>query len=91
MKYKMYEYIKVDSVGLKEDDDIILINDNTESVIIVNNTAWVIVDLITKEKDREEIIEYLSSTYDASKEEIVNGVDKIINDLIGEGIILEVK
>lgn len=71
-------------------EDVLLIDNNSNRVIILNFTCAFIVNCLTREKRKDELIQLIQSKFECSTEEIEKDVNEILNLLLKENILCEV-
>ena len=87
MRYKISKKILWKSV----DDEMIIVDSNSDEYSYLNATASLIWQLIEKKYTFESMVEKLSSEYDSPVEKIRNDLTKLINDLFDAGLIEELE
>lgn len=72
------------------DSDILIdLKSNINGVIKLNKTSLDIYELVSKNYNKEEIINYLLNKYDSDINTITKDVDNFISDMIDKGIFID--
>jgi hypothetical protein len=87
--YAINSAISWDFVGDKDNDDVILFNEDTKEVLIISNSAGYILNLIINNYSYDEMIKQICNEYCHNEIEIEKEVLEFIDQLICEGIIIE--
>lgn len=88
-KFVINEHINWDAIGAKEDDDVILTNNENGSIMIINQTAFYILEKIIQNFSMDEIIKQASSEYGIDIAHIKSDIFEIIDLFILNNIIIE--
>lgn len=87
----MNEHIISENVGLKENDDVMLYNQVTEDVYVINSTAFEIFSELDKAKSEVEIYQIIKARYVIEDDLILGDIKEILSDFLIKGLICEIK
>lgn len=68
MKYQRKSTIMTEKVGIKEQDDVMVQDQNGGSIYVVNWSAGYLLRLLESPREAEELVELASSEFQADKE-----------------------
>ncbi len=91
VKYLINENIISENVGLKENDDVMLYNQVTEDVHVINSTAFEIFSELDNAKSETEICEIIKKRYAVEDDLILDDIKEILSDFLMKGLINEIK
>ncbi len=83
-KYKLNESVLQEKVG----EEIIIVNLNNDKMYELNTTGTILLQKILEGKTINEIKKIILGQYDVEESTLTNEIDKIIKDLLNEGILL---
>lgn len=79
------DYVVKEVLGSKV---LINLSDEANAIIKLNDTSFDIYNLLSRNKTKEEILNYLIKEYDIDINTLEKDYDVLINDLINKGIII---
>lgn len=90
----MVKYLKNDSiiseaVGLQEQDDVMLFDQSSENVYIVNYTAFLVFEELSVEKSIFDLIEIMRNKYQVERDILANDIQKILDLFVEKKIIVK--
>ncbi len=88
--YIANENIISENVGLKEDDDVMLYNSETEDVHVVNSTAYEIFSELKQPKSTTELIDIIKNRYSIDDDFIQDDIKELLSDFLQKNIIIEI-
>lgn len=83
------EKIITENVGLKETDDVMLYNQETEDVHVINSTAFEIFTLLKTPYTDAEIIAEMKVRYNMQDGSIDEDIRELLSDFVQKNIIIE--
>lgn len=89
MEYKIINQLEIERSGLQEDDDYIVYNPLSESVIVVNSTAGEILLMLKKGFSLEKIISEFANKYQAEISDIENNINEYLSMMCEKGFIVK--
>ena len=92
LKYILPEGYELESTQDCESntDDVLLIDNNSNRIIVLNVTCAYILNEFKQEKTMEEVIEEALSKFDGDRENIEKDIHEIITTLVEQNILCEV-
>ena len=81
MKYQKAEHLIIEKVGLAENDDVMIQNEETGEVIVVNWSAGVILDKLTAPASMEEVVDAISAEFNCDSADIADDIRRLLNQL----------
>lgn len=79
------DYVVKEVLGSKV---LINLSDEANAIIKLNDTSFDIYNLLSQNKTKEEILNYLIKEYDIDINTLEKDYDELINDLINKGILV---
>jgi len=91
MKYVANENIISENIGIKETDDVMLYNQTTEDVHVVNSTAYEIFLELKQPRSVNELVEIFKGRYSIEDDSILlDDIKELLSDYLNKDIIKEV-
>lgn len=89
MIYKVNPHVQWEHVADKENDDVLVYNEESEDVIVVNHTAFKVLERISQNLDVTDIIKQLCKEYNIGRDVVEKDVDDIISQFKESALIIE--
>lgn len=88
--YIANENIISENVGIKETDDVMLFNQETEDVHVVNSVAYEIFSALKQPRSDSELVKIFSSLYSIEGDSIRDDIKELLADFLHKDIIKEI-
>ncbi len=89
-KFVANEKLIAENVGLKETDDVMLYNQETEDVHVLNSSAYEIFEFLKLPYSDTEIISEMKKRFDIDDDSIDGDIKELLVEFVEKGIIIEV-
>ena len=88
-KYVANEKMRAENVGLKVTDDVMLYNQETEDVHVLNSTAYEIFEFLKTPYTEAQIVTEMKKRFGIDDDSIDNDIKELLDDFFEKGIIIE--
>ncbi len=88
-KYVANEKMIAENVGLKVTDDVMLYNQETEDVHVLNSTAYEIFEFLKTPYTEAQIVTEMKKRFGIDDDSIDNDIKELLDDFFEKGIIIE--